>query len=75
MESIIKTIDKRGRIFLPKKIRDDVKLTPGCKVEVINAKYAVVIMRHDKFRKFVSLVGKKVKDIDEMDIFKFIFSS
>ena len=57
-------IDDRGRIILPKEIRDELNLKTGEEMLAINAGKDTILLRKVNIKKMMGNIIEKIKEID-----------
>jgi AbrB family transcriptional regulator (stage V sporulation protein T) len=57
-------IDDRGRILLPKEIRQELNLKPGEEMFAVNAGRDTILLRKVNVKKMLGNIIEKIKDID-----------
>ncbi|NJD78665.1 MAG: AbrB family transcriptional regulator [Candidatus Methanoperedens sp.] len=57
-------IDDRGRILLPKGIRDELNLKPGEELFAMNAGKDTILLRKVNIKKMMGNIIEKIKEID-----------
>lgn len=57
-------IDERGRILLPKEIREEMNLKPGEEIFAVNAGKDTILLRKVNIKKMLGNIIEKIKEID-----------
>ncbi len=57
-------IDERGRILLPKEIREEMNLKPGEEIFAVNAGRDTILLRKVNIKKMLGNIIEKIKEID-----------
>jgi len=57
-------IDERGRILLPKEIREEMNLKPGEEIFAVNAGRDTILLRKVNIKKILGNIIEKIKEID-----------
>lgn len=57
-------IDERGRILLPKEIREEMNLKPGEEIFAVNVGRDTILLRKVNIKKMLGNIIEKIKEID-----------